>query len=136
MSANVIVSNVRPTKLQTPSRQALNPVTIFTEVEAQPPLMRQQASKAYVGKTVNWPVIFANASEQPSGQAHLIFRFDEHNVRMIVGEVPLTQYPQLRSLRSGERLRVRGTIRKIDVLFIELEIQELLLPRVRVCSVV
>ena len=40
---------------------------------------------------------------------------------------PSLVFPQLRSLHSGERLRVRGTIRKIDTLSIELEITELLL---------
>jgi len=117
MSANTI------TKSKASPR--INPATIFAEIQAQPPLMRQEAAKAYIGKMVNWPVTFANASEQSSGQAHLIFRFDPHDMSMITGNVLLSDYPQLRALRSGERLRVRGTIRKIDQLFIELDISKL-----------
>jgi len=94
-------------------------------MQAQPPLMRQEAAKAYLGKMVNWPVTFANASEQSSGQAHLIFCFDSYGINMITGNVLLSDYPQLRALRSGERLRVRGAIRKIDQLFIELDISKL-----------
>ena len=117
MSANTV------TKSKTSSR--LDPVAILAEIQAQPPLMRQEAAKAYIGRMVNWPVTFANASEQSSGLAHLIFRFDSHHINMITGNVSLSDYPQLRALRSGERLRVRGTIRKIDQLFIELDIIKL-----------
>ena len=44
---------------------------------------------------------------------------------MIIGEVGLDKYPRLRMMRPGEPLRIRGTIRKIDALSIELEITEL-----------
>lgn len=104
--------------------KSLESSRIFAEIEAQPPLMRPQAAKAYLGKLVDWLVIFANASEH-SGQAHLILRSDPHGVRMITGKVLLVEHPELRSLHSGEQIRVRGRIRKIDNLSIELEINQL-----------
>lgn len=105
------------------------PQHIFAEIEAQPPLMRPQAAKAYLGKAVDWPMTFANANEEPAGQARALFRFGPHEIKLITGNVPLSRYPQLRSMRAGERLRVRGTIRKIDTLFIELDISELVLAQ-------
>ncbi len=119
------VSNQRSEVRRATRKGVLEPAKIFAEIETQPPLMRQQAAQTYIGKVINWPVIFSNASEQPSGQAHLIFCFGSHHINMITGNVSLSDYPQLRSLRSGERLRVRGTIRKIDQLFIELDISKL-----------
>jgi len=129
MSDNAVISKARSTKSTMSARRPLDPATIFAEIKAQPPLMRPQATQAYLGRSVDWSVIFANASEQPSGRAHLIFRFNQHDMGMITGAASLAQYPQLRSLRSGERIQVRGRIRKIDTLSIELEIRDLGLPK-------
>ena len=44
---------------------------------------------------------------------------------MITATVALSDYPWLRSLASEERVRVRGRIRRIDALDIQLDIFEL-----------
>ena len=105
---------------------SIEPTGIFAEMDAQPPLMRQQAAAAYLGKEVCWSLIFSNAT-QHGGQARLIFRFDPQSVRMVVGGVLLSSYPSLMRAHAGENALVRGRIRKIDDLSIELEIQELIL---------
>ena len=103
-----------------------DPSQIFAELDAQPPLMRSQVIAPYIGMGVDWPVTFANASEDRSGRVHLLFQFDSRSVRIITGEIPLSEYPQLRSTQAGAQLRVCGTIRKIDTLSVGLEITELL----------
>lgn len=116
-----------------PKRQAkagsLEPSAIFREIEAQPPLMRSQAARAYQGMEGDWPLTFANAQEGRSGEAHLYFNFEPHALRMIRGNVSLRKYPQLRQLHVGTPVRVRGRIQKIDAFFINLEIQDLVFAK-------
>lgn len=104
---------------------ALEPSAIFKEIEAQPPLMRPQAARAYRGMEGDWPLTFANAQEGRSGEAHLYFNFEPHAMRMISGIVSLRKYPQLRQLEVGTPVRVRGRIQKVDAFFIELDIRDL-----------
>ena len=105
------------------------PSEIFAEMDAQPPLKRGEVAGMYLGKEVYWSLLFANADELSQGGAWLLFRFDPDHVRMVVGTVRLIDYPSLRSLRVGETVFVRGRIRKIDILSIELEIQDIVLLR-------
>ncbi len=109
---------------------SLKPSDIFTEVEALPPLMRERAAKAYIGKEIDWVLVFENGSEDERGHAHLVFSFRPHSVRMVMGEVPLEEHPDLRSMLSGTAVHVCGRIRKVDALTIELEIRELVSPKV------
>jgi hypothetical protein len=107
----------------------IEPAQIFTELEAQPPLMRAQTAGTYIGREVYWALRFANGSEQHPGQAWLVFRFDSDHVRMVTGRVSLSDYPSLRSLRTGEAVLVSGRVHRIDLLSIELEIQDLVLAK-------
>ena len=116
------VSEVRTAK----RRAALDPLTIFAKIEEQPPLMRPEAIKAYLGKEVSCSATFADAREQKPGQVHVVCWCEPKSSKLVVGDVPLADYPQLRQLRVGERLRVRGTIRKIDTLSIELDIGKII----------
>lgn len=98
-------------------------------MDAQPPLMRQQAAAVYLGREVCWSLRFSNATEPSQGQTRLIFRFDSHSVRMVVGDIALSSYPSMMSARVNENMLVRGRVRKIDNLCIELEIHDLVLSR-------
>ena len=109
---------------------SIEPAGIFAEIDAQPPLMRDQLASAYIGREVYWALVFANGREDRPGEAWLMFRYNPHHVRMITGIASLSDYPSLRSLRSGETVLVRGRIRKIDVLLsIELEIQDIVFSK-------
>jgi len=107
--------------------RALSASEIFADIKAQPPLMREQAAKAYLGQEVDWALTFTNGSEEPIGRAWLMLRRNPRDLELIVGGVSLATYPSLRSLRPGEPVRVRGRIRKANPLYIELEITDLLL---------
>jgi len=108
----------------------MEPSVIFAEIEAQPPLMRQQAARAYCGIESDWLLTFANAKEGRPGEAHLYFNVEPHAImKMVSGTVSLRKYPQLRQLQVGAPVRVRGKIQKVDPFFINLEIQDLVLPQ-------
>ena len=105
------------------------PLEIFTQIDSLPPLMRANAANAYVGKAVEWDLTFVDGSETVPGRAHLVFRSGSTGVRMIMVDASLEDYPYLRSLPSGEAVRVRGCIRKIDTLCINLDVTELVFPK-------
>lgn len=109
--------------------RSIEPAGIFAEIDAQPPLMRQQTAAAYFGREICWSLMFANATEPYQGQARLMFRFNPDSVRMVVGDIVLSTYPSMMGARDGESVLVRGRVRKIDNLCIELEIQDLVLSR-------
>ena len=109
--------------------RSIEPAAIFAEMDAQPPLMRPQAVAVYLGREVCWSLRFANATEPSQGQTRLIFRFSSHSIRMVVGDVTLSAYPSMTGTRVNENVLVRGRVRKIDNLCIELEIHDLVLSR-------
>jgi len=108
-------ANVQPTPLQ-----------IFAEFDAQPPLMRKEFVQRYIGVEVDWPGTLADAREQKLGQIHVVCWPEPDGERLIVCDVSLSEYPQLKQLRVGDPLHLRGRIRKVDILTIELEIQNLM----------
>ena len=107
----------------------VDPAGIAREIESQLPLMRQEAASAYLGKDVDWFVAYRNAYEISSRRAQLLFAYEASHAPMITGTVALSEYPQLKRLRAGESVRVRGTIRGVDMLQIALDIKELVLPK-------
>ena len=107
--------------------KALEPAAIYSEINAQPPLMREEASEAYIGEEVEWLLTLANGSVR-KGRAELIFHFDSRDTRMVCGKAPLARYPWLKSLGAGETVRVRGRISRITSLSIDLDVLELGLP--------
>ena len=116
-------------KRQTKAR-SLELSAIFKEIEAQPPLMRPQAARAYCGMEGDWPLTFANAQEGRSGEAHLYFNVEPDAVmKMVSGNVSLRKYPQLRRHQVGSPVRVRGKIQKVDAFFINLEIRDLVFAK-------
>lgn len=102
---------------------------IFAAIEAQPPLMRPQAACAYRGLEGDWPLTFANAQEGRSGEVRLYFNIEPHSIKLVSGNVSLRKYPQLRQLQVGTPIRVHGTIRNIDALFIKLDIRNLVFAK-------
>lgn len=98
----------------------LEPERIFSEIDAQPPLMREQARAAYVGKGVDWVLTFADGWQESSEFARLAFRQERSVVRFVKATVPLTDCPWLKHMHAGEIMRVRGRIAELDRLSITL----------------
>jgi len=95
---------------------------VFKDYSAQPPLMRPQFAKKYVGMEVDWPVTFADAWKVGN---NIRVAFHVELLRGVSGSVPRAQYPQLEHLHAREPLRVRGRICSVSTLWIELDITEL-----------
>ena len=76
------------------------PSSIFAEIEAQPPLMRAEVSQRYLGEEIDWLLTFTKGRELDAGRAWLTFDFDPRSIKMIVGEVGLAEYPQLRMIAT------------------------------------
>lgn len=105
--------------------KSLEPSAIFAEIESHPPLMREQAKTAYIGKEVAWSVIFVNGYQQSSGEARLTFQPEPNEIKFISVTARLTDYPWLTSTRAGETVHLRGNIRNINTLSIEVSLKEL-----------
>lgn len=113
---------VRKTAVKT-----LTPAAIDAEVRSYPPLKRDSIRKIYVGKEVDWRVTFFTGWKESKGRVGLAFR-DKPLGMTIFGHVPLTDYPWLESLNVDEAVWIRGQIRKVDSMTIDLEILELSVP--------
>ncbi len=111
------------------SEVLMDPAQITRDLEMQPPLMRREAASVYVGKDVDWLMTYRNAYEISSRRAQLVFAYEASHAPIITGAVALSAYPQLKHLRAGETVRVRGMIRSIDLLQITVDIKELVLPK-------
>lgn len=103
----------------------IRPNEIFAAIKAQPPLMRGEAAKRYIGQSVDWLVSFVDGSEHSDGIVEVMFRIAPGDLKMVVGRVPLASYPQLRIMPSEAGVRLRGRIQRINGLFIELKIEDL-----------
>ena len=105
----------------------LEPETIDADINSHPPLMREKIKREYLGKEVEWLVTFADGYEE-KGKAHLTFHCEPRALRLVSGTVVLSDYPWLKSLRADEPVQVRGRIRRLGGMAIELDVLELSLP--------
>ncbi len=105
------------------------PSRILADIEAQPPLMRDECARNYLDQPVDWVLIFRNASKNDRNQARLIFTTEPYGMQMVTGAVDLDCYPSLKFLPADTTVRVQGRIRKIDTSRIDLVIDGLTLPK-------
>lgn len=104
---------------------ALTPVQIFQTYDAQPPLQRPRYISDLFGISVDWPATFFTASANDADLVSVAFHYETLPVRMITGKVSRSTYPRLENLCAGEPMRIRGRIRSVNALCIELDITEL-----------
>jgi hypothetical protein len=103
----------------------MNPSEIIAEIGSKPPLMREDAARAFVGKDIDWTLIYRNAYETSSGRVRLMLGEESDSMNFITGAVLLGSYPELKSLPANEKVRVRGIITSIESHQIEISIQGL-----------
>ncbi|PIQ83469.1 MAG: hypothetical protein COV75_07485 [Candidatus Omnitrophica bacterium CG11_big_fil_rev_8_21_14_0_20_63_9] len=102
------------------------PGKIFSEIKAQPPLMQEQERSMYVGKEVDWTLLFADGYEASPGVARVMFRSEPNVLQFVAMNVRLADYPWLKSMHRGEVVRVRGRISGFSALSVELKNADLL----------
>ena len=105
----------------------LTPADIYADIESYPPLMQDEIKEKYVGQEVEWLVSFFSGSIH-GGKARLMFHHASRRIGGVTGVVALAEYPWLKSLRVDEPTRVKGRIRQIDAMAIELDILGLSIP--------
>ena len=110
--------------MTTTKTKQLEPSDIFEEIQAQPPLMRQEIRDTFIGREVEWLLTFANGSVS-RGRAEVYFNAAPHDIGMVVGTASVAEYPWLKSLRDGEAVHVRGRICRVEALMIHLDKLEL-----------
>lgn len=94
---------------------------IFSEIEACPPLMRDEAKAAYLSREVDWILTLVDGREDQPGWARLMFRRQRNDLPYVAARVPLSDCPWLRYVHSGETVRLRGRIADVNARSIELE---------------
>ena len=111
----------------------ITPAEIYTDINSHPPLMQDDAKKKYIGQEVEWLLTFSSGSVEHD-EAHVMFRSEGRSLGRaaglggVSGDVSLSAYPWLKTLRADEPVRVRGRIRGIHFIAIELDILELSVP--------
>ena len=106
----------------------ITPVEIYAEINSHPPLMQAEVQEQFLGQDIEWPLTFVSGTADKRGGAQLTFRFKPSHPRPfagIYGEVPLSEYPWLKTLPADTPVRVKGRIRQVNELTIKLDILEL-----------
>ncbi len=125
-------SGLRSGQVESPNLIPQSPSKIMSELEAYPPLQRKQAAQSYIGLKVDWLLTF-NSADTNGGEAMVMLR--ERYVKgallslnFVVVSVPLSEYPRLKILRSGEMVRVQGLISSVENLWIRIAEPKLSFP--------
>ena len=105
----------------------LEPSDIFAEVESARPVLREALRSTFVGDDVKWLLTFGNGWALDE-RAQLTLYFDPDSIRRVIGTVWLPDHPWLGMLRANDALQVRGRIRRVDAVSIELDVLELGIP--------
>lgn len=126
--SHVTHEDVRPQPL------SLRPEEIFDDVRSRPPLQQPDVVKSYLGNRVDWLLDFASASatgNEREGRVIVLLRTSNSlplSLPFVVCEVKLLDYPWLKVLDQGSEVRVRGTIRDVDLMIklddVELELKQ------------
>jgi len=99
----------------------LEPEAIFSEIATHPPLKREEVRASYLGREVDWALVYIDGWEQSRGRARLAFKQERSIVQCIFATVPLADCPWLKHMHAGEVMRVRGCIAELDGLTMTLK---------------
>lgn len=98
-------------------REKPEPNQIMAEIKALPPVQSEKASKNYEGLLVKWRVTYSFVTTRDwDGTTDLYFKYGSSHVQ-IVCNVDLEQYPIMKTLKQGHKMRVAGTIERVEFPF-------------------
>lgn len=89
-----------------------------------PPLQRATVAKSYEGIRVQWDGRLSNATHEKDNYK-LAVRIPPAYFDLVFGVVPASSYPELKSIRQDQPVRITGTIANVDSIAIELSDMEL-----------
>lgn len=80
-------------------------------IEGAVPLQREMVQKSYIGLGVVWDTVFQSGSLRQDNSVCLTLKADGASwANTVWCEVPLSEYPELGTLRAGAKIRVSGEI--------------------------
>lgn len=101
------------------------PSQIVDSIAKYPPLQQSDIAKSYVGTKINWNVEFASASmayENDNNFVNVALRdtiiFDginpKHHTWILCSRLALSNHPELKSLKEGNKLNIKGIVSKVS----------------------
>jgi MinD-like ATPase involved in chromosome partitioning or flagellar assembly len=110
-------------------RERPSPREIYDKVQELPILSRKEYEASYVGHLVRWPVTLAAVNQRGGAERAMLMAQDgDHFVPHIICEISVSDHPQLKRLRDGAPLVIRGKIADISGTEIQLEDVKLTFP--------
>jgi hypothetical protein len=114
---------------QVPVQLAPLPQEIIDEIRKRPPLQQDEAAKHYIGQRFKWHVTLSYASEVKSvNTEQVIVRIsfkDRGRYPSVRCELPLAEYPSLKTAKEGADFYITGTVSEvgsgIDLIDVTLE---------------
>jgi hypothetical protein len=90
---------------------------ISDAISAAPPVQQESTAQRYVGLPIDWVTRFVSVSETNIGNVGVMLEFEGvHGLRgLILSNVKIADYPQLKVLQEGSRIRIVGKISEIGV---------------------
>jgi hypothetical protein len=101
-----------------PRKVPITPAGIFAELEKLPPLQREEIAKNYVGINVDWdaePYSAKRVQKEGSDTKLVDLCFRSTDDKLIwCDKVDISNYPEFKIMKTGTKVRVTGTISRID----------------------
>jgi hypothetical protein len=115
-----------PSKPLTPT--TLTPCEIVDAIRSQTPMMREEMAKQYIDVPVDWQLLFYNASLRDE-RIRVMANPKERLFPSVVFWLPSDRQGELKTLPQDAPIRLKGTIKEIDGLQIELDNAEMIIVR-------
>lgn len=87
------------------------PYEIMNQIRSLPPYQREVGSESYKNVLVDWSVVFHTMALK-SSMARLMLH-DMNGIPWVYCLVSLTDYPELKIIKEGHRIRVWGEIERV-----------------------
>lgn len=96
-----------------PKRQFPSPEDIVADIAARPPFQQQDAGQQYAGVKVEWLTVFYSARQEP-GDKVLLTMSREGSCPCVFCLLPLSDHPEVKTLKQNTRVRIRGEIQSVN----------------------
>lgn len=91
----------------------MTPEAIIEELGKMAPMMRQDFAAQFKGVPLDWTLQFWKA-EAKEKQIRVALKPETTDWPLVFGELPLERTADLKTVPSGEKVRIKGTIESID----------------------
>jgi len=102
------------------SENLTNPISVTAkyirkQINLLPPFQQKDAIKHYIGLTIDWEMNFHTAEQNDGDIAHVTLVIDKEGRPDFAScDVKLSQYPELKVMQEGKKIRVKAKIKSIN----------------------